>query len=192
MLRRSVMIALAMCVSGLRLEVKVSANGLHLASGVGAQVSTEGLVTTVRSFAFSALSLSNGKAVGANLIDIRQTNGVSRSFLMSIESMAVEGKQAVLIGTVLWSTRPTEIGLPAIFGVEDNGAGKKQTQPDRLTNVLGFSVSDNVLPDYTVKQLSKLAANGVLIPIDGITQALGLNFGFPPLTNLTLGNIVVK
>lgn len=49
---------------------------------------------------------------------------------MSIECIAVEQNQSVLIGRVLWSTEPTEIGIPVFFGVEDNGEGRKQKKPD--------------------------------------------------------------
>ena len=51
---------------------------------------------------------------------------------------------------------------------------------------------DQFGPDYTVKQLCEFAKAGELIPIDGIGTALGLQYPFPPLTNLTVGNIIVR
>lgn len=165
------------------------ADDSHRVAGIATQVFADSQLTTIRNLVFSAQSFRNGTALGIGVLDIRRSNGTSKTALLSIQSIAVERNQSVLIGRILWSSEATEIGIPAIFGVEDNGEGRKQKNPDRMTTILGFVVGDAFTPDYTIEQLSDLARDGALTPIN-FGEDLQLGFELP-LVNLTLGNIQI-
>jgi hypothetical protein len=170
-------------MAGFLTPAVVSAQGGHSVWGKGF------VQEDMRSFAFAAASLPSGRTFGFALIDNRARQ---KTFLMSIECLAVDGNQAVLIGTIVWSTVPTDVGLPALFGVEDNDAGRRRSKPDRLTNVLGFVVGDDFNKDHTVDELCELAEDGTLIPIDDIEQALELEYSFPSLIELAFGDVAVR